>query len=363
MQVLRGIGIFLVSGLLAYPAAKFYHAPQMVWILPLLGFGAVISGFASPSTLSLARHLGVRQLSNLELMNQIVAFVVTVAWAMVSPTLWALAGGRLIAECTRTIHSYTMMRELRPRFVLNRQVVQEIVRFGRWILLGTILNYLTMASDRLILGKLVTLSVLALYGVAYNISDIPRQVILQFCSKVGFPFLAKFIERSREEYNAVLLKYRAPVLLAGSLLLSITICTGDIFVKHVYDYRYNGAAWMVAVLATGLWHTLLYSTLSPAIMALQKAHYNAIAYAVYCACLFIMLPVGFHYYGLVGATIGVAASDLPVYIIYLFAARREKIHVWRQDLWLTCAFAGILAVGLGLRHVFGMPLPYPNRLY
>lgn len=363
LQVLRGFGIFLFSIILAWPAAHFYHRPEMLWLLPLLGFGGVIAGFASPSTLSLARHLGVRQLSNLELGNQIVAFVATVAWAIESPTLMALAGGRLIAEVTRTIHSYTMMRELRPRFVLNRKVMQEIIRFGRWILVGTIFNFLALQSDRLILGKLVTLKVLALYGIAYNISDLPRQIILQFCSKVGFPFIAKFMEKSREEYNAVLLKYRAPVLLAGAVLLTGIICTGDQFILHVYDHRYAGAAWMVAVLAVGLWHTLLYSTLSPAIMALQKSHYNAIAYAVYCVSLFIMLPVGFHTYGIVGATIGVAASDLPVYIIYLFSARRERVHVWRQDVWVTCAFAGILAVGLTLRHLTGTPLPFPTHLY
>jgi O-antigen/teichoic acid export membrane protein len=363
LQVIRGIGIFLVTILLAWPAAHFYKAPQMIWLLPLLGFGCVIAGFASPSTLSLARHLGVRQLSNLELMNQLVAFLATVGWALISPTVWALAGGRLIAELTRTLHSYTMMRELKPRFVLDKTVVKEIVRFGRWILVGTILNYLALQSDRLILGKLVALKVLALYGIAYNISDLPRQVILQFCSKVGFPFIAKFMQKSREEYNAVLVKYRAPVLLVGAILLTGTICTGDLFILHVYDKRYAGAAWMVAVLAAGLWHTLLYSTLSPAIMALQKSHYNAIAYAAYCVTLFALLPVGFHYYGIVGATIGVAAADLPVYIIYLIGAAREGIFVWRQDAWTTCAFAGILAAGLALRHWTGTPLPFPSHLY
>jgi O-antigen/teichoic acid export membrane protein len=120
---------------------------------------------------------------------------------------------------------------------------------------------------------------------------------------------------------------------------------------------------MVGVLAVGLWHTLLYSTLSPAIIALQKAHYNALAFAIYCVSLFVLLPLGFHFYGIVGATVGVAASDLPVYIVYLLSARHERIHVGKQDLWTTCAFAGILALGLGIRHLFGLSLPFPHRLY
>ena len=363
LQVIRGVGIFFISILLAWPAARFYHAPQMIWLVPILGFGCVLSGLVSPSSFVFARHLGVRQLSNLEFMNQVVAFVATIVWAYFSPTVWALAGGRLIAELTRTVHSYWQMPELKPRFVLDRAVIKEIVRFGKWILIGTILNYFALQSDRLILGKLVALKVLALYGIAYNISDLPRQVILQFCSKVGFPFIAKFMQKSREEYNAVLVKYRAPVLLAGAVLLTGTICTGDLFILHVYDKRYAGAAWMVAILAVGLWHTLLYSTLSPAILALQKSHYNAIAYAAYCAALFVLLPVGFHLYGIVGAVVAVAASDFPVYVIYLLSARRERIYVGLQDLWTTGAFLGILIAGLAIRHVAGLSLPFPTIRY
>ena len=363
LQVVRGVGIFLLSVVLAWPAAHFYHAPQMIWLLPIIGFGCVISGFVSPSSLVLARHLGVRQLSNLEFMNQVVAFVATVTWAYFSPTVWALAGGRIIAEITRMVHSYFQMPEVRPKFVLDRSVMKEIVRFGKWILVGTILNYFALQSDRLILGKLVTLKVLALYGIAYNISDLPRQVILQFCSKVGFPFIAKFIQKSREEYSAVLVKYRAPVLLAGAVLLTGTICTGDLFILKVYDKRYAGAAWMVAVLALGLWHTLLYSTLSPAIIALQKSHYNAVAYAAYCVALFTFLPLGFHLYGTVGAVVAVAASDFPVYVIYLWSARRERLYVGLQDVWTTGAFLAILCFGLFLRHLAGVPLPFPTMRF
>ena len=360
LQLIRGFGIFVVAILMAWPVARFYHSPQMVWLLPVLGFCGVIAGFASPSTLVLARHLGVRQLANLELMNQVVAFVATVIWAWFSPSIWALAGGRLIAELARTLHSYTMMREVRPHFVTDSKVVDEIVRFGRWILVGTIFNFLALQSDRLILGKLVDLKVLALYGIAYNISDVPRMIILQFCSKVGFPFIAKFMHRSREEYSALLVRYRAPVLMAGALLLTFTICTGDLFILHVYDHRYAGAAWMVAVLSIGLWHTLLYSTVSPAIIALQKSHYNALAYAGYCVSLFLLLPLGFHWHGIFGAVVAVALSDVPVYVIYFLSARREQIFVGWQDLWTTGVFAVCLTGGLGLRHLLGLGLPFPG---
>ncbi len=360
LQLVRSFGMLLTAVAIAWPAARFYHDSRLAPLLIVLGFTCVIAACSSSSLLTMARHIQVRELTLLELFAQFVAFVATVTWALISPTLWALMGGRIISDIARCLVSYRMMRELRPRFMWDKSAVREIVKFGKWILVGTALTFLASQSDRLILGKLVTLKVLALYGIAYALSDLPRQIILQFCSKVGFPFIAKFMDSPRPEFRRLLLKYRAPVLLIGAVLLSLTICTGDLFIAHVYDRRYHGAGWMIGILGLGLWHTLLYSTISPAIFALQKSHYNAIAQFAYCVTLFVALPLGYHSYGMLGAVIAVAVSDIPMYLCFLFSAVREGINPAGQDLLMTLAFILILAGALALRHMLGFGLPFPS---
>jgi len=69
IQVLRGLGLWLVMVIAAWPAARFYD-PRLLWLLPVVGFGSVISGFSSPSLLSLSRHLGVGRSTLLELICQ-----------------------------------------------------------------------------------------------------------------------------------------------------------------------------------------------------------------------------------------------------------------------------------------------------
>ena len=198
----------------------------------------------------------------------------------------ALIAGKLISEVVRTIISYWMPPEIRPRFTWDDESLRALIKFGRWILIGTALTFLARQSDRLILAKLISFRMLGIYGIAFAISDIPRQIILQFCGRVGFPFIARFSSRPRKEYQDIIIKYRMPVLAVGGLLLIIVICTGDFFIRAVYDKRYHDAAWMIGILTLGLWHTLLYSTTSPAILSLQKSHYNAIGYLVYCVSLY-----------------------------------------------------------------------------
>jgi O-antigen/teichoic acid export membrane protein len=361
IQVLRGVGVFLVTVLLAWPVAHFYGQPSLMLLLPVVGFGCVIGGFSSPKLLTLSRHLGVGKLSLLELVSQVVLFAVSYAWARYYPTVWALAVGRIVSEVARTICSYWLTREgVRPRFVLEKASVQALVSFGRWILVGTILTYLANQSDRLILPKLTSLEVLGVYGIAFSLSDLPRQIIQMFSSKVGFPFIARFADKPRPEFRAVLVKYRMMVLAVGAVLLTTTICLGDVFILHVYRAAYHDAAWMIAIFGLGLWHTLLYNTITPAIFSLQKAHYNAFGYLLYCITLFILLPVGFIQFGLAGAVAAVAISDLPMYFVNVYASQRQGLGMLRQDGYMTVFFVLTLAAGIGIRHAFGLGLPFPG---
>jgi O-antigen/teichoic acid export membrane protein len=361
IQAIRGIGIWLVTVLLAWPVAQFYHQRQMIWLLPILGFGCVIAGFSSPNLLTLSRHLGVGRLSMLELGTQFVMFVATVGFAFFNRSVWALVFGRIVSEIFRTAYSYRLAGSgVRPRFVLDDKSVHALITFGRWILIGTVLTFLAQQSDRLILSKLTTLAMLGIYNIAFQLSDVPRQVILMFASKVGFPFIAKLAHKPRKEFRLVVIKYRRLVLAAGALMLSFTICTGDLFIIHVYDKRYHEAAWMIAILAAGLWHTLLYSTVTPAIMSLQKAHYNALANLLYFLTLCALLPLGFYYFGMIGAVAAVAVSDLPMYFVNVFASYRQGLGMLRQDGLMTLTFVTLLAAGLAIRHMFGLSLPFPH---
>ena len=79
--------------------------------------------------------------------------------------------------------SFCIIPDLRPRFVLDKECVHSLLHFGKWILVGTVLTFLATQSDRLILGKLISLEALGVYGVAFALSDMPRQIIAMFCGR------------------------------------------------------------------------------------------------------------------------------------------------------------------------------------
>ncbi len=353
VQLIRGVVLWIVVMLLSFPAVHFYHDARLYGLMPVLGFGLVLDGLVSSNMMTAARHIGVKRLLIIDFVQQIFTIAVTVAWAYFYPSVWALVVGTLVSSVFKTAVSHipAILPGIRNKFAWEKAAVHSLVHFGKWIMLGTAFYALASQADRLILGRLVSFTVLGVYGIAFTFADIPRQVIQQFSYRVGLPFISKLTHLPLPEFRAQCLKYRFYVLCGGSLMISAVVNAGGPILLHFYDKRYADAAWIVPVLALGLWHTLLYSTTADILYALGQAKYNAIGTASYCVTMFAFIPIGFHFAGLLGAVIGVAAGDFPFYVVLTYGVEKQKVSVWRQDALTTVMFLGFLAAGYFLKHL------------
>jgi O-antigen/teichoic acid export membrane protein len=362
MQVIRGIGLWLCCLCLSIPFAKFYGEPKLSIMVPVIGFSLVISSFNSTSLSTLARHMAVRELALLELSIQAGQLVFTVAWALIDRSVWALVFGRLFSDVARLLISRRMIPGQSNSFRWERNAVRELLNYGKWVLLSTSLMFLSSQSDRMILGKLVSLRTLGLYGIAFAVSDIPRQVILTFSGQIVVPFVSKVADLPRHEFLAVVLKYRWKVLIVSAAILGAVATLGDLVMGRIYDVRYHDATWIVTVLALGLWHTIMYNTMSPCLFAVGKRQYAVAGYFFSSLVIFAFVPLTYYKWGLVGSVWTVAFSDLPMYFVNLYGLRRERLLPVAQDLKGTVVFVLFTTAMFLARVSAGFPLPHAVAL-
>jgi O-antigen/teichoic acid export membrane protein len=353
LQVLRGLGIFVVSLMMAWPMSLIYHEPRLMALLPALGVNVILGSFNSTNLLSMARHMGVRRLFLLDITTQVVSLLITAGCAFVYRSVWALVLGLVLSTAYRLALSFNqrIIPGITNSFCWDRDCVHSLVHFGKWILLATAFYFFASQADRLILGKLISFSLLGVYGIAFSVSEIPRSVINAFSQRVGYPFIAKMVHLPASEFRKVFLRYRFYALLAGVVMLCLVVHLGDFLVTRMYDVRYHAAAWMVPILALGLWHTLMYATTMPALFSLGKSQYAAIGNASYCAAVVTAIPLGFHFFGIFGAVIAVAAGDLPLYFVTVVGASREGVSTWKQDLVATGIFLVLLGSTFAVRSI------------
>ena len=364
LQVFRGLGIWLLSFLIAWPAARFYYNPgwttysqwDLVLFIPAVGLSAFITGFNSTAVFTLNRRLDLKKLTLLQLGYQGVAVVIMVAWALEWKTVWALIGGRLIADFSFALVSHRIIPGYRNRFHWDKKHALELIHFGKWIFLSTVLTFLAQQSDKLIFGKIVTLETLGVYWVAFNLAVLPTMGILKIGSQVAFPAYSEKV-RAGEGLAETFWRMRKPLVALGGAVLGVYLVAGGDIVSVLYDPRYAGAGWMLQLLALGSWFQIQECTNGSALLALGDAKWVAAGNGAKVAGLVFLVPLGYSLLGFKGAILGLAGADLFRYAVSLRGLSRHGLHVLLGDLGLDLLL--VVGVGLGFlgKRLLGLPGP------
>jgi len=357
LQIIRGFVLWLICIALAWPISKFYGEPQLLWLVPSVGASTVIDGFRSTKIHTLNRQIALGKVNLFELSIQVISLTVMIIWAWFSHTIWALVGGTLVASVVQMVWSHRLIPGSSNRLAWDKDSLKDLFSFGRWILISTIMTFLARQADKLILGKLVSFQILGVYNIAFTLADIPRQVIIKLGSSVIFPVISKQADLPRETLRDKILEKRWLILMGSALLLTIPISFGDLLIGVLYDQRYAQATWMMPILALGLWHTLLYSTMSPSLLAIGKPLYASWGNLLTFLTISIGLPFAYSVQGLLGALILLALSDLPLYGAVIYGLWREKLNCIGQDVKATFIFFGFLTLVLMGRYTLGFGLP------
>jgi O-antigen/teichoic acid export membrane protein len=125
----------------------------------------------------------------------------------------------------------------------------------------------------------------------------------------------------------------------------------------LYDKRYDQAAWMLPLLAIGVWPNMLSQTIDQALYAIGKPGYATIGNLFRFLYNVIGIPLGFAHFGIPGAIIIVAMNDVPFYFVIIFALFREGLSSINQDIKATLIFVGLVGLLVYGRWLLGFGLP------
>ena len=266
-----------------------------------------------------------------------------VVCALITPTIWALVYGGIISSAVSMAGSFFIVGGIKYRITLSLDHVREIMHFGKWIFLSTMIYFLSMNFDRLFLARSLPFQILGIYSVSRSLADVLSLLVARVGSLVIFPMVAA-AGHSKQALREKLAPNRANLLLGTAVFVSLFVALSDLIVSLLYDNRYAAAALMLPVLAFGVWFSILCTLTESVLLGVGRPSYGAIANLIKFLWMLVGLPLGVAYFGIAGA-IGVMASvDLVRYIPLLRAQRKEHIAFFRQDLLITLALCAMIVV-------------------
>ena len=125
MQALRGVGLWLAACALAAPYAWFYRQPILWLLIPVVGLTVLLDGFDSVAVHWCFRHMQLFRVTALEFLRQLTALLVTISWAMMSPTVWAFPAGAIMGCIVVLALSHMALPGPKSRFHWDREAARR----------------------------------------------------------------------------------------------------------------------------------------------------------------------------------------------------------------------------------------------
>ena len=360
VQIVRGFIIWALALALSatlYLAGRLGHlsgdtvyaTPILPWVLAVSSFSVVIAGFSSTKGAVAQRNLDQRRLIQIELASQLVAFAVMVVIAYETRSIWSLVAGQLAAGAMGVALSHTILPGTANRLAWDAASLREIVAFGKWIFASSFVGVFALYADRIVLGGLVTPSLLGQFAVAGNLVGAVQGVFAKLYLSVVMPVLSETARGDRGRLKEVFYRLRLPTDLTLLFCAGFLAASGQLVVDVLYDRRYAQAGWMLQILAVSLVWARLDAT-RQLYLALGQPKYAAFLNFARFATVFVALLVGFRLGGIRGAIWGFALHEIVIALMsYRFNAAL-RINDFARDLGVLVA----LPLGYGSGYVLRM---------
>ena len=353
ITAIRGVVLGAFCFAFASFFARFFEKPELATILPVIALTFIFSGFRSASTALLQKQGLIARIATVEVGLAVLSLAVHVGLALITPTIWALVLGSVITSGGMLVASYLVLPGIRHRFIIDRSSAREIIFFGKWIFLSSIIYFLAMNYDRLYFAKQIPLELLGVYAIARSMADMLSTLVNRTCTWVIFPHVAS-MESTAPEVRASLLHSRRTVLLLVALGFACFVALSDGVVRLLYDARYEVAAGILPLMLLGVWVSILCTINDSVLLGMARPASTAIANGAKLLTFVIGVPIAFHYYGLMVAIIVLNAGEVVRYVVLWLFSRRKHLAFGRDDLALTVLFLMALVGARELLFVLGL---------
>jgi len=314
VEAVRGIVLAFILFLLAPLVAIFFNNPEAKLVIQVMAIAIALTGLTNMGMIYFQKELQFEKLFIYNFSTQMATLIVSVSLAFILRNVWALVYGTIFGAMTKLILSY-VFHPFRPNLKFDLDKAKELFRFGKWMLGSSILIFLLTQGDDIFVGKLLGVTALGFYTMAYRLSNLPTTEITHVISQVTFPAYSKLqdnIPKLRESYLKVL---QVTVFLSFPLAGLIFILAPE------FTRIFLGEKWipmvpaMQALAFFGITRAIN-ATTGPVFQGIGKPKINTVGsmfqLVVFIAIIFPLT----HRWGILGTSIAVIIPNI-LFMIYI----------------------------------------------
>ena len=316
LSLATSIASALLIAACAGSIARYFNAPEIGRLLPILGVSIVAGAIGQLAAALLQRMLLFRALAMTDLISSIIGLLVGGAVAWFGGGVWALIAAQLSSVSGRAVLLLVRTRAWSPPLHEGSKGLGDLLSFGGLQVGERILNFASWNVDKLIVGRMIGDAGLGIYSVSYQLVLRPFSLLSPIFARVSYPLFVSIQDDSQRLARGYLKTVQAVALFSFPVYL-VVIVASDLLVRILLGPQWLQAGAVLQILAVaglfftvgnpigslllaknradiGFWVNLL-SLAVYAVGVYIGSHFGVIgvAWAVVCCAALVMWPVDF----------------------------------------------------------------------
>jgi len=341
VQIVRGIAIWCVALAVAmalpgivhqgwFRADSVYADSRLPAVLSIYAFNAVLQGLETTRVALARRHLQLGVTTRIELVSQIAALAVMLASAWLYRSIWALVLGGLVSGVVRCWAGHAWLPGRRNRLKWDQDSALEILQFGKWIILLSIIGFFVLNGDRLLLGGLASVAELGVYSIAYLMVGAASALFSSMASGVVFPAISEVVRQRPADLVHVYYRFQSLADVFLFFSAGMFLAAGPALVDLLYDHRYIAVGSMLALLAQGL-AGMRYLIVDQCCLAMGELKLLIVSNGLRLMTLIAGVPIGYRMAGVDGALIAIVLSQFANWPVAIRFKLRNGLMRWPRE--------------------------------
>lgn len=342
ITLVRSLVLFILLLFAAGPVALFYGEPELVTLLKIMSAALLLEGFQNPALPLVIKTFRVEKQVMFALGSQTAGFITTIALVWSNPNVTSVAVGYLITSLFRVIGSYLVF-PYRPKLQWHSEYGRQLLNFGKFIFMNTMITWAVLNLDRLVIGKTLSMEALGIYNIALYIGVFISDALVQTFSQSFFPAVSSVAD-DFEKVKKIYSRTMGMIIPLVIPVLSLIAIYSDEIIQILYDPRYALAGSVLFWLSLKSIVTVVSSIQSGTLLALGKPQYVTISMFTGLILMGFALPVSSRLYGLNGAGITILIVSTVIAAVQLVYLRYKFSFSLKQILspWMWAGITGLL---------------------
>ncbi|MGH1485100.1 MAG: oligosaccharide flippase family protein [Cellvibrionaceae bacterium] len=341
LQLFRGIILAALIWCMAWPVANFYDEPILIPVLIVFSLSLIIHGAKSVALYLYDKQLNLKTQILVDTGAQLTGTICMIVWAYFFPSIWALVAGAILSASISLVTSYTLFQGHYSKINFDRVSINEILSFGKWIFISSMVGYIALHGDKLIMGNWMTMGQLGVYSIAIVFGSLISMIAAKFSGRLLDALFKQHIDK--KDFSSIkMVRYRLNAAYLSACL--ILAWFGDLIIELLYDDRYIEAGWMLQLLSLRSAAFCFNTTLTPFLLASGDS-FSQMKYQIVSTTGIVIGMIFGAQFGILGLLLAYCVVPIFSHLYMAYLARQHGFHCLRADFLFLSAYVILSLLG------------------